>query len=512
MQGNVIHVDKLYKMMYTDNYETIKKYLEYTVIDKTENYSTSANLIPFIPLHQAIEARNIDIIKSIITVDNVNQPGHDDTYPIHIICKEPNMLAISYMLRSINQCSVFNTLVKIKDMFNYRNVEIAKIILTNRYKNIQDIDLKYIDKKSKDDIIEITKLLFSYGADINMVDRHGNSPLHYATENPDQRLTRLLLSKGANPNILNKTNKSPLYYSIESDNPDITMLLIDKFIFNNTDPILSHAIKHYRKPILHALIENGASINARDKYGNTPLHYAVSYCKDIDVIKLLLERGVDVNAKSYIRNLTPLHSSYLKSPRVLKLLLQYGADINSLDSYSLTPLTSVVLQYLCIECGRIVVSHICCLKRIKPDIENSLGFIDNIDAITSNKRLNQIRLKCEDELNRMASIKITNTYSFDVFVLCDNITLLCKLVNNSIIDDILINSFNIYKGIILKNIYRSRKRLYLIENTLYVLNNTFKPNYTWNRLPVELQNYIMEYIDDASLKVIHEYEKHKLKY
>ncbi len=42
------------------------------------------------------------------------------------------------------------------------------------------------------------------------------------------------------------------------------------------------------------LIDAGANVMAKNKYGETPLHF----CNNADVAKLLIEEGADVNAKN----------------------------------------------------------------------------------------------------------------------------------------------------------------------------------------------------------------------
>ena len=46
-----------------------------------------------------------------------------------------------------------------------------------------------------------------------------------------------------------------------------------------------------------ALIDAGADVNARDKYSQTPLHFATRYSKNPEVTRLLIEKGADANAK-----------------------------------------------------------------------------------------------------------------------------------------------------------------------------------------------------------------------
>src|SRR6266436_6213346 len=46
------------------------------------------------------------------------------------------------------------------------------------------------------------------------------------------------------------------------------------------------------------MLDHGADVNAFDPLGRTPLMYAAaSDLLDVDVVKLLIERGADVNAK-----------------------------------------------------------------------------------------------------------------------------------------------------------------------------------------------------------------------
>lgn len=93
------------------------------------------------------------------------------------------------------------------------------------------------------------------------------------------------------------------------------------------------------------LIGKGASLELRDYImGYTPLHKAVYYNKS-GVVRLLLDVGADVNAKSYSEKYpfgngkTPLHISFRDHDLIIsRILLANGADINAGDGELNTPL------------------------------------------------------------------------------------------------------------------------------------------------------------------------------
>ena len=78
--------------------------------------------------------------------------------------------------------------------------------------------------------------------------------------------------------------------------------------------------------IVEALIHAGASVDARDAYGDTPLTYAALRASG-GCCELLIAAGADVNAVS-VRGDTPLHDAALGgSMACVALLLAAGGDV-----------------------------------------------------------------------------------------------------------------------------------------------------------------------------------------
>ena len=112
----------------------------------------------------------------------------------------------------------------------------------------------------------ITKILRPQ--DVNIINREGNNPLHLAVKSGDQNLIKLVQNTGA---AINNTGYSLLHTAIECG------------IEEN----------------IRILLEYGARINAKDIFGETPLHLAahVNYQDKIKILriaKLLLENGSDI--------------------------------------------------------------------------------------------------------------------------------------------------------------------------------------------------------------------------
>ena len=83
-------------------------------------------------------------------------------------------------------------------------------------------------------------------------------------------------------------------------------------------------------------VENGTNGDGKDEV-KVSLHVAAEE-GDMDKVKSLLERGVDVNARD-ANEQTPLHVAAVKgNVDVVRLLIEQGAEVDPCDKYGWTPL------------------------------------------------------------------------------------------------------------------------------------------------------------------------------
>ena len=148
------------------------------------------------------------------------------------------------------------------------------------------------------------------------------TPLHSASLYGRLDIVRFLLDHGATANAEDTFGRTPLH-------------LVAKGEYN---------LEQDRVRIAQLLLDRGADVNAKTEYGATPLHLA-SYLGRIDIARVLLDRGAAANSKGR-KGRTPLHcvarGRHLYSTgdgiHVTQLLLERGADVNAADEDKRTPL------------------------------------------------------------------------------------------------------------------------------------------------------------------------------
>ncbi|KAF4518372.1 hypothetical protein B566_EDAN007099 [Ephemera danica] len=94
--------------------------------------------------------------------------------------------------------------------------------------------------------------------------------------------------------------------------------------------------------ICKILLEAGAAPDIQNEMGRTALIYAVQN-ENLGLMKMLLDRGVNVEATTKEEGYTALHiasSSYRSSVEMLKLLVSHNANINAKNKKGETPLTN----------------------------------------------------------------------------------------------------------------------------------------------------------------------------
>jgi ankyrin repeat protein len=89
--------------------------------------------------------------------------------------------------------------------------------------------------------------------------------------------------------------------------------------------------------MVRKILASGPDPNVRDAFGGTALHDAI-FQDNLEVIRLLLNYGFDINATVPANGYTPLHYCvWANNLPALRLLLAYGADKTIKAKDGLTP-------------------------------------------------------------------------------------------------------------------------------------------------------------------------------
>jgi hypothetical protein len=87
---------------------------------------------------------------------------------------------------------------------------------------------------------------------------------------------------------------------------------------------------------VNEMIEKGADVNARDRFGDTSLHLAIKN-RHLDIAESLINKGANINAAGALGDM-PLHVSIYEGQKGLtELLLKKGASESFTNTYGLLP-------------------------------------------------------------------------------------------------------------------------------------------------------------------------------
>ena len=147
------------------------------------------------------------------------------------------------------------------------------------------------------------ELLIKAGAEVNVKDNLGWSPLMYATDvKYGVKMVSFLLDNGADPNVRNKGGDTPLITAVAANIIASVKLLIEKGAdIHATDAkgrsALIIAVVNGNAEIVSFLLSKGAKLESVDQEGKTPLMWAATK-GNLEIVKLLLAKGADITKTS----------------------------------------------------------------------------------------------------------------------------------------------------------------------------------------------------------------------
>ena len=229
---------------------------------------------------------------------------------------------------------------------------------------------------SREGDVELTRILVEGGADVNAVAGDGKTALALSIFNGNYEAASFLVANKADVNKADAQRFTPLFWAVDRRNME-------------TAPNFPWMVTIDSMPLIRQLLDAGANPNAlvnntpraRMREGSPRIVFATAlmraaFAADLELVKLLLERGADpkiisrdsesmLSAAAGLAFVHGYHRGRSAEDRlqVVKLFVGLGNDVNWPDDYGITPLMAAgnfgnvaIIQYL-IDAGADLSAH-----------------------------------------------------------------------------------------------------------------------------------------------------------
>jgi ankyrin repeat protein len=294
--------------------------------------------------YRAIRANDLTLLDSLIAKGDVNTKDRHGATPLMYAAAVGSAEAVKALLAKGADAKAKNAFDATALMWGVANLEKVRMLVD------AGADVNAHSKQGMTPLLiaannagsaEIVRLLLAKGADPKATDDGGTTLLAAATAN-DLDMVRLFIERGVDVNGADAKGDTPLQFAASNGNLAMVKLLLNKgaavdaattgAVQVRKGPVaLSHltalmyAAPYGTPELVRTLIDAGAKVNARDIRDMTPLMLAVSSeTQNAEVVRLLLEKGADVKAKSNLGETALDWARKFGNPAVIQMLERAG--------------------------------------------------------------------------------------------------------------------------------------------------------------------------------------------
>ena len=243
-----------------------------------------------------ISANNGDIVTLTTLLRkgaSVNEQQYETGFTAMMLAARRSPMSVHMKIPGLNHIACVSALIQANANLNLRDYKQSTVLIT--------LAQCFYQKENEDMMFS----LIDAGCDVNAKDYEGKTALHYAMSNKYKNAVRYLIDHGADVNCKTKHGETLLYSLACKLNHD-----------KNVHPLF-----------IQWLLDSGANPNL-----SYPLPVA-ALCHKRDMVKMLLEKGADINVQCPLKGSVLRIGGFLGEPYLVKMALQYKAKVNLPQSY-----------------------------------------------------------------------------------------------------------------------------------------------------------------------------------
>jgi cytohesin len=282
-------------------------------------------------IHQATRVGDLDQVKALVSEDSHLVHARDDESPwptsLHQAAAGGHLKVVEWLLDHGADAGWSGPQTPLHVAWQRAdNMAVIRVLVARGAAHSEIYAAVYLDDRDR-----VAGLLRADPGRVDERDDVGMTPLHRAAENGQVEMVGVLLADGADVDARTEDGQTPLQRSYYHGD------VLEVLLAHGAGMDIFTAINVDRADHVARLLDQDPGL-IRAKMGDLEPLQVAARRDDPALVRLLLDRGADVNANGGWKGWTPLHwASHDGRTETVKLLLAGGADTCAQDLEGSTP-------------------------------------------------------------------------------------------------------------------------------------------------------------------------------